>query len=185
MRFALRLVIAASLLSITAPSAYAEDLERAVDDLSRQELFSRVIAAELIDRARSSTYGIDAAAGKAGLIGRKVAGNKRIRFAYTKVTERSKDARFDYDWEQAKLAGLRRGVVHVFSFCRSAKAQFEIIKRHVPRTDDALPFALNILWYGKPMAYEKECVDLVAFSAGNISEASWPVHAGRVLAVFR
>jgi GH25 family lysozyme M1 (1,4-beta-N-acetylmuramidase) len=107
-----------------------------------------------------AVYGLDVSHWEGSIDWRRVAENKRIKFAYMKATERRKDITFDYNWEQAKLNGLRRGAFHVFSFCRSAKQQFEVIKAFVPRTDDALPFALDVLWYGGPMQYESQCRDI-------------------------
>lgn len=106
-------------------------------------------------------YGVDVSHWEGVIDWKKVAANKRLKFTYIKATERRQDPTFSFNWAQAKEVGLRRGAFHVFSFCRSARTQFEIIKKYVPRTDDALPFALDVLWYGKPMDYESACTDKV------------------------
>lgn len=67
-------------------------------------------------------------------------------FAYLAATAgtRQRKAEFESDWEALPEAGLRRGAVHLFSLCEPAEDQADAFNTFVPRTDDALPPAVDI-----------------------------------------
>lgn len=67
-------------------------------------------------------------------------------FVYLRATYAGagRDVRFADYWRDAREAGLRRGAIHVFSFCRPAIDQANDFITTVPRYPDALPAALSI-----------------------------------------
>lgn len=67
-------------------------------------------------------------------------------FVYLRATYGAdgRDARFADYWRDAREAGIRRGAIHVYSFCRLAADQANNFITTVPRTADALPVALAI-----------------------------------------
>jgi GH25 family lysozyme M1 (1,4-beta-N-acetylmuramidase) len=76
-----------------------------------------------------------------------------IQFAYIRATgQRVKDTSFSRNWDGAGKAGLRRGAYHVFSFCEDPGRQFERIIAAVPRDDGALPLAVDLEFFGRPVA---------------------------------
>jgi lysozyme len=67
-------------------------------------------------------------------------------FAYVRATMGTdgRDTRFAANWADIDAAGMRRGAIHVWSFCRLAADQANNFKTNVPHVDDALPAALLI-----------------------------------------
>jgi lysozyme len=69
-----------------------------------------------------------------------------VRFAYIKATEGGDhvDQRFAVNWSEAGEAGLMRGAYHFFTLCRSGAEQAANFIAVVPRTEGALPPALDL-----------------------------------------
>ncbi|MEG3088655.1 GH25 family lysozyme [Sphingomonas sp. PB4P5] len=69
-----------------------------------------------------------------------------VDFAYLRATigATGRDPQFATSWADADTAGMRRGAVHVWSFCSPAADQANNFNTNVPRADDALPAALLI-----------------------------------------
>jgi lysozyme len=69
-----------------------------------------------------------------------------VRFVYIKATEGSDyvDPRFAANWAGAAAVGLPRGAYHFFTLCRSGAEQADNFIRVVPRTEGALPHALDM-----------------------------------------
>lgn len=67
-------------------------------------------------------------------------------FAYVRATMGTdgRDSRFASNWADVDAAGMRRGAVHVWSFCRPAADQANNFNTTVPRVDNALPAAVAI-----------------------------------------
>jgi len=67
-------------------------------------------------------------------------------FAYLRATigAHGRDQRFAANWQAAAAAGLRRGAIHVWSFCQSGAAQADNFVTTVPRTAGALPAVLDL-----------------------------------------
>jgi lysozyme len=68
------------------------------------------------------------------------------QFAYVRATlgAERRDSRFAINWSGAYEAGLRRGALHVYSLCRLASDQARLFVTSVPRSDDALPPAVEL-----------------------------------------
>nr|WP_286207718.1 GH25 family lysozyme [Hephaestia sp. MAHUQ-44] len=72
-------------------------------------------------------------------------------FAYIRATDGAvRDPRFAANWRGAAAAGLRRGAIHLWSFCTPARAQANAFVTTFPRSADALPAVLDI-------AFSDEC----------------------------
>lgn len=67
-------------------------------------------------------------------------------FAYLVATSgaRDRDDRFEANWQALPEAGLRRGAVHLYSFCEDGTAQADAFNATVPRAADALPPAIDL-----------------------------------------
>jgi lysozyme len=67
-------------------------------------------------------------------------------FAYLVATSGAdrRDAGFEANWAALPEAGLRRGAVHVYSLCQGGLSQANAFNAFVPRTDDALPSAVDV-----------------------------------------
>lgn len=67
-------------------------------------------------------------------------------FAYVRATSgaHDRDARFLDNWRGAAAAGLRRGVIHHWSFCDGGEAQADNFVTTVPRDGNALPAVLDL-----------------------------------------
>ena len=67
-------------------------------------------------------------------------------FAYLVATVGAdrRDPGFEANWAAVPDAGLRRGAVHVYSLCQLASDQANAFNSFVPRTDDALPAAVDV-----------------------------------------
>lgn len=69
-----------------------------------------------------------------------------VDFAYLRATMGAdgRDTQFATSWAEADAAGMRRGALHEWSFCRPAADQANNFNTDVPRADDALPAAVLI-----------------------------------------
>lgn len=67
-------------------------------------------------------------------------------FAYLVATSGidRRDAAFQANWDALPEAGMRRGAVHLYSLCQDGAAQADAFNTVVPRTDDALPAAVDV-----------------------------------------
>ena len=66
-------------------------------------------------------------------------------FAYIRATDgTARDPRFEDYWHAAAAADLRRGATHRWSLCRPGIDQANAFNTTVPRSDDALPVALEL-----------------------------------------
>ncbi|MGH6616394.1 glycoside hydrolase family 25 protein [Sphingomonas sp.] len=65
-------------------------------------------------------------------------------FGYLRATMGAdgRDQRFAQNWTDTYASGIRRGAIHVWSFCRLAADQANNFNTTVPRASDALPAAL-------------------------------------------
>lgn len=63
-----------------------------------------------------------------------------------------RDHAFLTHWDAMAAAGVRRGAIHVFSFCQPARAQADAFNTLVPRDPTALPAAIDF-------SYEDGCAD--------------------------
>jgi lysozyme len=73
-------------------------------------------------------------------------------FAYLRATAGAhrRDARFADNWQASDAAGLRRGAVHLWSFCEDGVEQADNFVTTVPRIAGALPAVLEL-------AYSPDC----------------------------
>lgn len=69
-----------------------------------------------------------------------------VDFAYMRATfgATGRDRQFATSWSDAYASGMRRGAVHVWSFCLLAADQANNFNTTVPKVDDALPAAVSI-----------------------------------------
>ncbi|MEO9132866.1 MAG: GH25 family lysozyme [Sphingomonas sp.] len=67
-------------------------------------------------------------------------------FAYLRATSGAdqRDTRFAGNWTDVHATGMRRGALHVYSLCRLASDQANNFNTTVPRSNDALPAAVEI-----------------------------------------
>lgn len=74
-----------------------------------------------------------------------------VSFAFIKATEgkRLVDPNFEYNWENAKKAGIRRGAYHFLRFDVPGKAQARNFINTVPKGYGDLPPVVDIELYGK------------------------------------
>jgi len=89
--------------------------------------------------------GVDVSWHQGAIDWRALAGDD-VAFAYIKATEGGDhvDPRFARNWEDAGAAGVLRGAYHFFTLCRPGALQAENFIANVPRTDGALPPALDL-----------------------------------------
>lgn len=75
-------------------------------------------------------------------------------FGYAVATRgaTTRDRSFQTNWDAMARAGLRRGAIHVFSFCQSPRAQADAFNTVVPTDPGALPVAIAF-------AYEEGCAE--------------------------
>lgn len=74
-------------------------------------------------------------------------------FAYVRATlGGERDSMFEDNWKGIAAADMRRGAIHAFSLCRLAADQANNFNTVVPRTDDALPPAIEL-------DFSAECTD--------------------------
>ena len=69
-----------------------------------------------------------------------------VDFAYITASEgaRSRDAQFETNLEGARQAGIRYGALHHFDICRLASDQATLFITTVPRSEQALPPAVQL-----------------------------------------
>ncbi|QNA83469.1 glycosyl hydrolase [Sphingomonas sp. So64.6b] len=67
-------------------------------------------------------------------------------FAYLRATmgATGRDDRFAANWGDTHASGIRRGAIHVWSFCQLAADQANNFNTTVPYADDALPAAIYL-----------------------------------------
>jgi lysozyme len=67
-------------------------------------------------------------------------------FGYLRATMGAdgRDSRFQDNWGEVHATGMRRGAIHIYSLCRPGADQANNFNTNVPRTDDALPAAVEI-----------------------------------------
>lgn len=67
-------------------------------------------------------------------------------FAYVVATRGAseRDPAFEANWRGAEAAGLRRGAIHVYSFCQPAREQANAFNTFVPSDAATLPVAIDI-----------------------------------------
>jgi lysozyme len=100
-----------------------------------------------------------------------------VDFAYIRAVDgTTRDSQFDANWEGAHEAGVRRGALHAFSLCRLGREQAEVFVTTVPRSDDALPVAIEL-------RFRRECTahpprDAVLAEIRNLMQAI-ETHTGK------
>lgn len=82
----------------------------------------------------------------AGAIEWSVVAGGGADFAYAEATRGAgrRDRRFEENWEGIAAAGMRRGAVHVWSFCQRGEDQANAFNTTVPQEPDDLPAAIAI-----------------------------------------
>ncbi|WP_367179642.1 glycoside hydrolase family 25 protein [uncultured Sphingomonas sp.] len=67
-------------------------------------------------------------------------------FAYLVATRgaNERDQAFETNWRSVEAAGMRRGAIHVYSFCQPAREQANAFNTFVPADAGALPVAIDI-----------------------------------------
>ncbi len=67
-------------------------------------------------------------------------------FAYVRATRggTERDVRFEANWAAVYETGMRRGATHLYSLCRLAVDQANNFNTTVPRTEEALPAAVEL-----------------------------------------
>lgn len=86
-----------------------------------------------------------------------------VRFVYLRLSQGSKqgsksDPSFASNWTNAKAAGLARGAYHTLTFCESVEKQFEVIRSSLQKSDDMLPFAIEIHLSSEASPEEQDCL---------------------------
>ena len=101
-----------------------------------------------IDRQRYPITGIDISAHNGEINFSQVA-ESGIQFVYIKATEGAtfKDARFQYNYKNARKAGLKVGVYHFFRFNIDGKSQALNIINSIKGKNIDLPIAIDIEEY--------------------------------------
>lgn len=102
-------------------------------------------------RATYPVQGIDVSEAN-GAIEWPVAKGAGVDFGYAVATRghNVRDRAFQANWDAMAAAGVRRGAIHVFSFCQPGGDQADAFNTVVPQVDDALPAAIDI-------AYDDAC----------------------------
>lgn len=101
------------------------------------------------DRLKYPVHGLDVSHHQKKIDWSSIA-SQEYSFVYIKATEGGdfQDRRFAENWREAGKVGLFRGAYHFFTLCRSGSEQAENFIRTVPRTDDALPPAIDLEFGG-------------------------------------
>ncbi len=81
-----------------------------------------------------------------GAIEWTVAKGAGVDFGYAVATrgDNVRDRAFQVNWDAMAAAGVRRGAIHVFSFCQPGADQADAFNTVVPVTPDALPAAIAL-----------------------------------------
>jgi lysozyme len=91
------------------------------------------------------------------------------QFAYIRATSGTgnRDAAFAQNWQDAAVAGLRRGAMHLYSICAPGEAQADLFNTIVPVSADDLPAAVELTDAGCPTlpAHDALIADLAKFLA--------------------
>ena len=100
---------------------------------------------------RYPVQGVDVSAGD-GAVDWNTVSAQGADFAYAVATRGSnqRDPAFEANWRGIDAAGMRRGAIHVYSFCMSARDQANAFNTFVPSDANALPVAIDI-------AYDPAC----------------------------
>ena len=100
-------------------------------------------------RERYPVRGVDVSKYQ-GEIDWPVLAEQEISFAFIKATEGSShvDARFAYNYEEARKTGLRVGAYHFFSFDSGGDTQAENFIRNVEAFEGMLPPVIDLEFYG-------------------------------------
>jgi len=79
-----------------------------------------------------------------------------VEFAFIKATEGGdfSDPRFEFNWRQAKAAGIPRGAYHFFTFCTSGLEQAGHFLKVVPPESGALPPVADVEFGGNCTSYD-------------------------------
>ena len=72
------------------------------------------------------------------------AGGADFAYLVATVGANRRDPAFEGNWTVLPEAGLRRGAIHLYSMCQRGDGQANAFNTFVPRTDDALPAAVDI-----------------------------------------
>jgi len=99
-------------------------------------------------------------------------------FGYAVATSgaTARDRAFQTNWDEMARAGLRRGAIHVFSFCQPPRAQADSFNTVVPRDPAALPVAISFR-YTEDCPGRPERATLVAGVADMIARIE--THTGK------
>jgi lysozyme len=89
-----------------------------------------------------------------GAIEWPVAKGAGVDFGYAVAThgDNVRDRAFQTNWDAMAAAGVRRGAIHVYSFCQPGADQADAFNTVVPVTKDALPAAIAL-------DYDEACTD--------------------------
>jgi lysozyme len=95
--------------------------------------------------AKYPIQGVDVSAAQGEIVWPTLAA-RGADFAYIRATAgaHGRDSRFLANWRGAAAAGLRRGVIHHWSFCDTGEAQADNFVTTVPRDRNALPAVLEL-----------------------------------------
>lgn len=97
-------------------------------------------------------------------------------YAVATIGATARDRAFQTNWDEMAQAGLRRGAIHVFSFCQPPRAQADSFNTVVPRDSQALPVAVSFR-YAEDCAERPERAALVAGVADMITRIE--THTGK------
>ncbi len=100
--------------------------------------------------AQYPVHGVDVSHHQGKIDWQKVAGDKRLSFAYLKATEGGdhKDRLFQDNWLALKDTRLARGAYHFFTFCKSGAEQAQNLLGSMPSETGTLPAAIDLEFGG-------------------------------------
>ena len=119
-------------------------------------------------RERYPVRGVDVSKYQ-GEIDWPVLAEQEISFAFIKATEGNShvDARFAYNYEEARKTGLRVGAYHFFSFDSGGDTQAENFIRNVEAFEGMLPPVIDLEFYGdkaeNPPGREDFCYNKLSY----------------------
>lgn len=89
--------------------------------------------------------GIDVSIHEDSIDWKRVSQTGDYRFAYVRSSSWAGiDKSFAGHWATLAEVGMDRGAYHVFNLCLTPDEQFKMITKQVPKTDSALPIAINV-----------------------------------------